>query len=445
MGNDSGQVIAEKIFGFFATKMPKLPHSEPLTAELSGAVDSGAHAVDRRIGKTLSAYFLTEQAAFFILITLVKNTAAAIFGRTEDTVTDKKLISSLQGLRAVAFLSVILSHCGAPWLGPWAISVFVALSGFLMTCNYYDRPRTAPGLRSAIAFSLKKIRKLYPLHLIMMAAALLFVLKGLLAQPSARGVLSCAAQLVVSIFLLQTWIPSSRFWFCLNGVAWYLSVQAFLYAIFPPLLAVLKKADVRRLRCIAAVIFCAQCLASFVFWKAGLSGKAAFYLTYLCPVFRAGDFTISCCMGCLYHSRKQESGLPGGAFSLLELAAVLLASGCLFIAARQVGVLGAVAFRYNVLFTPSAVLLVWLLAVGKGIISRLLSAKPFLWLAGLSPYGFLIHQVLIRYMEWTADKFSFTVHPVVWTLTVYLLTLCLSSFYKALERRVRQRHTQTGA
>ena len=265
--------------------------------------------------------------------------------------TDKKLISSLQGLRAVAFLSVVLSHCGAPWLGPWAISVFVALSGFLMTCNYYDRPRTAPGLRSAIAFSLKKIRKLYPLHLIMMVAALLFVLKGLLAQPSARGALSCAAQLVVSIFLLQTWIPSSRFWFCLNGVAWYLSVQAFLYAIFPPLLAVLKKADVRRLRCIAAVIFCVQCLASFVFWKVGLSGKAAFYLTYLCPVFRAGDFTISCCMGCLYHSRKQESGLPGGAFSLLELAAVLLAGGCLFIAAKQVGVLGAVAFRYNVLFS----------------------------------------------------------------------------------------------
>ena len=359
--------------------------------------------------------------------------------------TGKKLISSLQGLRAVAFLSVVLSHCGAPWLGPWAITVFVALSGFLMTCNYYDRPRTAPGLRSAIAFSLKKIRKLYPLHLIMMAAALLFVLKGLLAQPSARGVLSCAAQLVVSIFLLQTWIPSSRFWFCLNGVAWYLSVQAFLYAIFPPLLAVLKKADVRRLRCIAAVIFCAQCLASFVFWKAGLSGKAAFYLTYLCPLFRAGDFTISCCMGCLYHSRKQERSLPGGAFSPLELAAVLLAGGCLFIAAKQVGILGAVAFRYNVLFTPSAVLLVWLLSVGKGVISRLLSTKPFLWLAGLSPYGFLIHQVLIRYMQWTADKLNLTVQPVVWTLTVYLLTLCLSSFYKALERRVRQRHTQTGA
>ena len=103
------------------------------------------------------------------------------------------------------------------------------------------------------------------------------------------------------------------------------------------------------------------------------------------------------------------------------------------------------AFRYNVLFTPSAVLLVWLLAMGKGFISRLLSAKPFLWLAQLSPYGFLIHQVLIRYMEWTADKFSLTVQPVVWTLTVFLLTLCLSWFYKALERRVRQRHAKVAA
>ena len=258
------------------------------------------------------------------------------------------------------------------------------------------------------------------------------------------AVLCCAAQLVVSIFLLQTWIPSSRFWFCLNGVAWYLSVQAFLYAIFPWLLAVLKKADARRLRCIAAAIFCAQCLFSLVIWKAGLSGNAVFYLTYLCPLFRAGDFAISCCMGCLYRSRKEER-TPYGACSLLELAAVLFSGGCFFIAAGQVGVLGATAFRYNVLFTPSAVLLVWLLAIGKGMISRLLSAKPFLWLAGLSPYGFLIHQVLIRYMDLAANKFGLTVHPVVWTLTVFLLTLCLSSFCRALERRVGRRHAKSAA
>ena len=149
-------------------------------------------------------------------------------------------------------------------------------------------------------------------------------------------------------------------------------------------------------------------------------------------------------MGCLYRSRKEER-IPYGAFSLLELAAVLFSGGCFFIAARQVGALGAVAFRYNVLFTPSAVLLVWLLAVGKGVISRLLSAKPFLWLAGLSPYGFLIHQVLIRYMELAANKLGLTAHPVVWTLTVFLLTLCLSSFYKALERRVRKRHGKAAA
>ena len=130
----------------------------------------------------------------------------------------------------------------------------------------------------------------------------------------------------------------------------------------------------------------------------------------------------------------------GGYFDRQKADLIFTGAACSRISERgALPLRGAVAFRYNVLFTPSAVLLVWLLAVGKGVISRLLSTKPFLWLAGLSPYGFLIHQVLIRYMEWTADKFSLTVHPVVWTLTVYLLTLCLSSFYKALEHRVRQR------
>ena len=80
----------------------------------------------------------------------------------------------------------------------------------------------------------------------------------------------------------------------------------FSVCYFSLLLAVLKKTDTRRLRCIAAAIFCAQFLFSFAIWKAGLSGKAVFYMTYLCPLFRAGDFAISCCMGCLYHSRKDE-------------------------------------------------------------------------------------------------------------------------------------------
>ncbi|MFR9067877.1 MAG: hypothetical protein ACLVJH_14395 [Faecalibacterium prausnitzii] len=203
------------------------------------------------------------------------------------------------------------------------------------------------------------------------------MLKWLLAQPSARGVLSCAAQLVVSIFLLQTWIPSSRFWFCLNGVAWYLSVQAFLYAIFPPLLAVLKKADVRRLRCIAVVIFCAQCLASFVFWKAGLSGKAAFYLTYLCPVFRAGDFTISCCMGCLYHSRKQESGLPGGAFPCWSLLLCCLRAAACFIAARAGGGSGRGGLPVQRAVHTLCGAAGLAACRGQGNHSRLLSAKPF--------------------------------------------------------------------
>lgn len=158
-------------------------------------------------------------------------------------------------------------------------------------------------------------------------------------------------------------------------------MQAFLYAIFPWLLAVLKKADARRLRCIAAAIFCAQCLFSLVIWKAGLSGNAVFYLTYLCPLFRAGDFAISCCMGCLYRSRKEER-TPYGACSLLELAAVRFRAAAFSSLQGRWEFWAATAFRYNVLFTPSAVLLVLAARHRQGDDFPLLSAKPFLWLAG---------------------------------------------------------------
>ena len=83
---------------------------------------------------------------------------------------------------------------------------------------------------------------------------------------------------------------------------------------FPAARRAEKRPMLAGLRCIAAAIFCAQCLFSLVIWKAGLSGNAVFYLTYLCPLFRAGDFAISCCMGCLYRSRKEER-TPHGAFS----------------------------------------------------------------------------------------------------------------------------------
>ena len=53
--------------------------------------------------------------------------------------TEKQKLISLQGVRGIAFLGVFLYHASIIETGPWGVSVFVILSGFLMTYNYYDK------------------------------------------------------------------------------------------------------------------------------------------------------------------------------------------------------------------------------------------------------------------------------------------------------------------
>ena len=45
---------------------------------------------------------------------------------------------SLQGIRAIAFLGIFLYHCELIETGPWGVSIFLILSGFLMSYNYYN-------------------------------------------------------------------------------------------------------------------------------------------------------------------------------------------------------------------------------------------------------------------------------------------------------------------
>ena len=84
-------------------------------------------------------------------------------------------IASLQGLRAIAFLMVLLGHCsvrGMENLSGVAVSLFFVLSGFVLSYSY--RNRTLPGgLRRSVCFAGSRIKKLYILHLLLLAAMII--------------------------------------------------------------------------------------------------------------------------------------------------------------------------------------------------------------------------------------------------------------------------------
>lgn len=48
-------------------------------------------------------------------------------------------IKALQGLRVLAFIGIFLSHAIDTPSGGWGVSIFIMLSGFVMTYAYWDK------------------------------------------------------------------------------------------------------------------------------------------------------------------------------------------------------------------------------------------------------------------------------------------------------------------
>lgn len=153
--------------------------------------------------------------------------------------TDRHTILPLQGVRAFAFLGIFLYHCGVFETGPWAVQVFLILSGFLMAYNYCDKMNGNYDFKFSMEFSIHKIKKLYPLHITMMLIVILPSVKEMVL--SHKLYILYFEQILANLLLIQAWIPSNLFWYSLNGVAWYLSVVLFTYIVFPKLLCMMKK------------------------------------------------------------------------------------------------------------------------------------------------------------------------------------------------------------
>ena len=344
----------------------------------------------------------------------------------------QKRLDTLQPLRALAFLAIFTSHSELSSLGAWGVSVFLVLSGFLMFYNYHDRT-LGTSLKDSLFFSFNKIKKLYPLHIFTMIAGAYFVIQTIISDYSFGKLRMFLGQLVLNVPLLQTWIPSSQAFFSMNSVAWYLSVCLFLYAAFPVVLAALKKVKSAWVAfVIMAAVYAVQIVASYAARNVVLGESSALnfqkWLTYICPLFRLGDFIIGCCLGHIFlRVRKNLNKFIATELEIAIFAVIVL---CHQFYVHKTGFLGSEIFRYNMLYTPTTVCLIYLFAMGRGYLSKLLSIKPIMYIANISAYGFLLHQVIIKFVGEFAEVFlKRDLPPVLTFAAAFLVTVAFSEVY----------------
>lgn len=151
-------------------------------------------------------------------------------------------LRSLTGARGIAAWLVVLFHlrfaAGSQvpdWLhavldkGYLAVDFFFILSGFVLWLNYQQKFRDG-GLATAPRFICRRIARIWPLHAVMLAGAVLFALALTL-----RGTPDDAQfpwlELPLHLLLVQNWgFTDSLTW---NDPAWSISCELGAYLLFP--------------------------------------------------------------------------------------------------------------------------------------------------------------------------------------------------------------------
>lgn len=156
-----------------------------------------------------------------------------------------------------------------------------------------------------VAFSVRKVKRLYVLHIGLTIFCLLIKLLPMVMQHSFDHFGALSIQVILHAFLLQAWIPKSEYYFSLNSVSWYLSMSMFLYCCFPWILSRIRRYNGVKSAIDSIFICSGLMLAASVFasYSGAVSARDYFsrhWMTYIFPPYRLLDFVIGCNLGYIF-------------------------------------------------------------------------------------------------------------------------------------------------
>ena len=330
---------------------------------------------------------------------------------------------SLEGVRVFAFIMVMLAHTGISVLSirglGGGVSLFLILNGFLMAYSYYnkfDNIFNEIGIKNNFFFSIKKLRKLYPLHIITMLMMILFNFIG-----PVKNFIKAFVTIFLNTLLIDEWFPLSYSIRFANGVSWFLCSLLLAYFLFPYVLKKIRSFSTKQiyLRLVCALII--QVLVGIIGSRfpelpfindAILDNRLTVWLVYYFPLTRFVDIYIGYNLGVLFikikeHEKEYIYRNNDFIISLVEILSVIL-----FIVAMIIANLARANaevlfpnynhpnlwWSYTAIFTIPSIMLIYLFAEGKGIVSKIIKKSIFTKIADISAYGFLIHYVVFQYI-----------------------------------------------
>lgn len=341
---------------------------------------------------------------------------------TSLSCSEKPRLAAFSGLKALAVIGIIACHMGA--LPGWdlcarMVEMLFLVSGFCIAYNHFCPSDTPAARPSGWQIVKAKLPRLYPVHFATFLLQLFFVPAW--SSQTIGFILSFG---LLNLTLQHAWFQSTQFMF--NNVSWFLSALLFCYFITPALSRTAARAKAAR----RLFLFFALLVAIRLYIEYMRSSYPSYIRLDLHanPLVQALNYSLGFIAGVFFLSPSPLNAVSRQRLSFAAATLLETLFAGLYLAACYS--LGSTAYR--LFFVLLALPVIYVLAFGRGALSRIISAKPLLWLETVNLEIFMFHSFILYHFPVNADN--------PWYYAEFAaITLAAAISFHWLTRRFRRR------
>lgn len=320
----------------------------------------------------------------------------------------KKWFSGLQALRGLAFLMVYVSHsyqfCN--YFGDWGaigVEIFFVLSGFLGGYFFNEQRTLETGVvKSCFLQFWKKIKDFWPLYVVFVFVACISHWSGI-------------RNLLLNVFLLQSYTGSASIALTYNWPTWFLSSIMLSYLLSPIMNLAVNKVSKNTLvvTFLMVAVLAVQTLWAYHFRAYIKAYDKGYYFVYLFPCARVADYLQGVLASKIV---KKIEDKPLKRATIIEAFAIL----CFVIECIVYQGIPKI-YRYSSCYVVASVFLIIVFAIEKGKITQTLAKNKVLsWIGYMSFELYIIHRMIIYH---TANVSTSVIAWILCSAVIVLLAV----------------------
>lgn len=333
-------------------------------------------------------------------------------------------IKPLTSLRFFAAAGVIYGHLGYAYnTAGLGVSFFFMLSGFILTHSYYDKFNSL-SFKKVQALWVSRAARIFPLHLV----TLLFSIPLAFHEGSSIGFWP----LIENAALLQSWYPNHIQVFSFNSVSWTLSNELFFYLMLPLILIIANYLNMRKkpyassFMLVLCILFTAIIMINFKPIPYSTPFSWRWWLILVSPYINILTFLSGVFLSFIHHNLKNTKLIHSIInANILEISIIILSTAYFLLTFEHV-FFSSIFFMYGLPLS----LIILVFSMQMGIISRLLSLRPVVYLGEISFSIYMVHQIVIRCIEnYIGDVVGVSSRPedIINKIAVSMLIIAVAS------------------